>query len=672
MSRQTNKAIRWVIFGVALAALAGVFLSMVAEMQPRQHVVEVDEYKVWPESAVEAAEGLPVQDGGRVKPFSTWAGFTMLRVHGARSMKVIDEGGEKVKLGATEWMLDCLFRPQLAVELPSFRVDDAAVLKAAGIEAKEKRDRYSYLELEDGRQKLNELATSYEQIPEKERDPMQRQLLALEYNVRTFEILISHFGFARGGVELVPLEEGGQAQRSDMSAVLATAPVIRERMAMAGDDSARVPGHLRLLVEQVLELASYGSAGLFVLPPEDPEDKDWRSAGQRIMQVMRGETADPSVAIADVRAMELLARSVADGEEAFAKQMKTFRERVEKRADERDEAARIDLEVSYYENNWVMRALVMFLLGLLVSLFVWITAGSKVSRYLTWGAALVLSLGVMFLFVAILVRSLIMQRPPVGNLYDTIPFITIVAVVLLLIIEAMTRRRFALGIAAVLGVLGLVLARRFEIGDAKDNMDPLVAVLDSNLWLTVHVITIVKGYSAGLLSAGLAHCYLLMRGLGLDNGDKEFRRALTRAVYGGICLTLFLSLVGTVLGGIWANYSWGRFWGWDPKENGALLIVLWCLVILHARLGGMMKEWALHLAAVFLSCVVAFSWWHVNFLGVGLHNYGFTSGKAMIWAFYLVEGLVIAFGFVAWAVEAGRRKSPKAIEPPPLAGGGQG
>ena len=192
MSKQSGKAIRWVVFGLALAGLAAVFLGMVAEFRPRHELVEVADYGVWPEEAVETAAELPVQDGGRVKPFSTWAGFTMLRLHGARSMKLIGENGEKVKLGPTEWMLDCLFRPRLALELPSFRVDDAAVLKAVGIESKSKRDRYSYNELEDGRQRLSELAASYEQIPDKEREPLHRQLLALEYNVRTFEILISH------------------------------------------------------------------------------------------------------------------------------------------------------------------------------------------------------------------------------------------------------------------------------------------------------------------------------------------------------------------------------------------------------------------------------------------------------------------------------------------------
>jgi ABC-type transport system involved in cytochrome c biogenesis permease subunit len=153
----------------------------------------------------------------------------------------------------------------------------------------------------------------------------------------------------------------------------------------------------------------------------------------------------------------------------------------------------------------------------------------------------------------------------------------------------------------------------------------------------------------------------------LDDGDRSLQRTLTRAAYGCVCFTLFLSLIGTVLGGIWANDSWGRFWGWDPKENGALLIVLWNLAILHARLGGYLKEWSFHLACVFGSCVVVFSWWHVNFFNTGLHNYGFTSGKWVIWAWYGLEVLFIIFGAIAWAVWSAIEKKPS--RPNPAASG---
>ena len=94
-------------------------------------------------------------------------------------------------------------------------------------------------------------------------------------------------------------------------------------------------------------------------------------------------------------------------------------------------------------------------------------------------------------------------------------------------------------------------------------------------------------------------------------------------VYGVVCFGLLASFVGTILGGIWADQSWGRFWGWDPKENGALIIVLWNSLILHARWGGLVRQRGLMALAVFGNVVTAWSWFGVNMLGVGLHSYGF-------------------------------------------------
>jgi len=129
-----------------------------------------------------------------------------------------------------------------------------------------------------------------------------------------------------------------------------------------------------------------------------------------------------------------------------------------------------------------------------------------------------------------------------------------------------------------------------------------------------------------------------------------------------------------VLGGIWANDSWGRFWGWDPKENGALMIVLWSLAILHARLGGFIKEWGLHICGIFTAIVVAFSWWHVNFLNVGLHNYGFAADKKMwVVIFYGVMLGFMLWGAIACLVEklgTGGGLSKKSEEPAAIGGKG--
>jgi cytochrome c biogenesis factor len=126
--------------------------------------------------------------------------------------------------------------------------------------------------------------------------------------------------------------------------------------------------------------------------------------------------------------------------------------------------------------------------------------------------------------------------------------------------------------------------------------------------------------------------------------------------YGILCFGLFFSVLGTVLGGIWANESWGRFWGWDPKENGALMIVLWELAVLHARRGDYIRHLGFAMACIVGGIIVTFSWWGINLLGVGLHSYGFTSGiQASLLVFYTIESFVLLMGSLVWLRERVRR-----------------
>ncbi|MGL4400989.1 MAG: cytochrome c biogenesis protein [Luteolibacter sp.] len=659
MSNSSSKLGRWIAAGLAMAMLVVVFSHVVMDNMPKGEVRKVEGYTPWPVETLEIAETIPLQNGGRIKPFSTFAGFTMLGLHGARSMKVEGADGKEFKIKPTAWLMDTLFRPQLAVNLPTFRIDNSSVLEAIGVKTRGKRDRYSYADIEPGREKLVDLAKTYEAIEKEKRDPVQSQTIDLAYNLRNYENLLGYFGFARFGVVLHGSgKDGAPDQRADISAVMSTAPQIREQVAQSKAQGQSMEKHLQSLVEQVFDAANFAKFGLFMLPPADPKDPIWLSAGNAIMIPITDPGKDPQLAISDVKMLETTARSVGD-ESAFQKAITVVRDDLAKRSEARGEYRHVPLEADYYRKNWFLYALVFFIFGTLTALAMCFLGRGGAGRLCYWGTLAATSAGLIYCIIPIVKRSVIMQRPPVGNLYDTIIFIGATTVLIALLMEWMTRRRFALGVAPILGTLLIILARRFELGDAKDHMDPLVAVLDSNYWLTIHVLTITLGYSAGLLSAFLSFGYLLMRGLRLDNGDREIRRSLTRAVYGMICLTLFLSLVGTVLGGIWANDSWGRFWGWDPKENGALLIVLWTLSILHARLGGYIKEWGLHYAAVFTAAVVTFSWWHVNFLGVGLHNYGFTAGKGTIWQFYIVILAILVFGFIARAME-GADKQKKA------------
>ena len=147
-------------------------------------------------------------------------------------------------------------------------------------------------------------------------------------------------------------------------------------------------------------------------------------------------------------------------------------------------------------------------------------------------------------------------------------------------------------------------------------------MLDTNIWLATHVVAITTGYSAMFLAGMLAIIYIV-RGVFTRSLERQTADSLSRMTYGVVCFATLFSFVGTVLGGIWADQSWGRFWGWDPKENGALLIVLWCAIILHARWGGYIEQRGLMVMAIFGNIVTSFSWFGVNMLGVGLHSYGF-------------------------------------------------
>ena len=150
--------------------------------------------------------------------------------------------------------------------------------------------------------------------------------------------------------------------------------------------------------------------------------------------------------------------------------------------------------------------------------------------------------------------------------------------------------------------------------------------LNSNFWLGTHVLSITTGYAGVCVAGILGHVYILQT-LARPK-EKMLHETTYRNILGVLGFGLTMSFLGTNLGGIWADQSWGRFWGWDPKENGAMLIVLWCAIIFHAWIGKLIGPLGVAVASALGIIVVAWAWFGVNFLSVGLHSYGFTSGAA--------------------------------------------
>jgi len=243
---------------------------------------------------------------------------------------------------------------------------------------------------------------------------------------------------------------------------------------------------------------------------------------------------------------------------------------------------------------------------------------------------------------------LIMGRPPVTNLYATFLFVSWICVLLGVVLMRFGRRSVGALLASLAGFSLLMLSGKFAT--EGDTMGVLVAVLDSNFWLSTHVVTITIGY-AGCCAAGVVgHIYILQALFGKK--DRARLRGTYQAMFGMLAFGLIFSAVGTILGGIWADQSWGRFWGWDPKENGALMIVLWCALLFHARLSGMVREIGLAAGTIIGIFMVVLAWFGINLLGVGLHSYGFTSGTAVgMLVFFVAETI-----FMAITVPLARRR----------------
>jgi ABC-type transport system involved in cytochrome c biogenesis permease subunit len=255
--------------------------------------------------------------------------------------------------------------------------------------------------------------------------------------------------------------------------------------------------------------------------------------------------------------------------------------------------------------------------------------------------------------LAIICRVYISERPPVVTLYSAAVFIGWAIVLACLVAEKLFPISISLLVASIAGYLSLQVAYGLDIGDS---MPVLQAVLDTQFWLSTHVISVSLGYSAtflaGLLGIGIVILALVRTFYkGTQLGDlKSINEILYRICYGVVCFGIFFSFVGTVLGGLWGDDSWGRFWGWDPKENGALMIVLWNALLLHAKWDKLVGSLGFAILAIGGNIITAWSMFGTNILGIGLHAYGGETGESLrnLGLFSLSQLVFIGLGIIAY------------------------
>ncbi|HVM59634.1 MAG TPA: cytochrome c biogenesis protein CcsA [Verrucomicrobiae bacterium] len=278
--------------------------------------------------------------------------------------------------------------------------------------------------------------------------------------------------------------------------------------------------------------------------------------------------------------------------------------------------------------------------------FVWMLATWRSqNRAIYWVGVAAFLTGVAIHAWGFYLRIMISGRPPITNMYESVVWVSFGAALFALILELVYRPRYYVVAVAPLSIVMLLLADQFP-AVLDPSIGPLVPVLRDNFWLSIHVPTITLGYAAFAVAMGVGHIALGYYLLAPTN-----RQAITRVenfVYRAMQIGVLLLAAGTILGGIWAHYAWGRFWGWDPKETWALIALVSYLIPLHGRLAGWMSNFALTVSSVVCFMAVLMAWYGVNFvLGKGLHSYGFGVGGFSYVIGYVAVELALV-GFATW------------------------
>jgi cytochrome c-type biogenesis protein CcsB len=445
-------------------------------------------------------------------------------------------------------------------------------------------------------------------------------------------------------------------------------------------------------VERLSSMISV-SAPLLIPPHEAGLSHDaWKGTGTILLSGLREGRTDSAVNAYAAIANAFQTRDVAD----FNNQVTDYRLALTQNFSRELRKAR--WEVFFNHMQPFYNAMVIYVLAGVLALFFWFNFSETLRRTAVWLVVLALLIhttGLVF-------RMALEGRPPVTNLYSSAIFIGFGACILGLVLEAFWKNSIGIVVSSTVGFLTLIIAHHLAL--TGDTMEMMRAVLDTNFWLATHVVIVTLGYASTFVAGFLGIVYVVMgfftpnlnraassgmpvkvekisdefsikrqdglHEIGVLAGHqvaaaiylakvsvKATKRVSTREattklgtslakmIYGIVCFATLFSFVGTVLGGIWADQSWGRFWGWDPKENGALIIVLWNALILHLRWGGMVRERGLATCAIIGNIVTSWSWFGVNMLGIGLHSYGFMDA-AFWWllAFVASQLCLIAIG----------------------------
>jgi ABC-type transport system involved in cytochrome c biogenesis permease subunit len=546
---------------------------------------------------------LPMIDHGRAKPVDSLARTSLQVLSGRPSFT--DATGARQP--AIRLFLDLATRPEVAAGHRVFRIEHPDLLVTLGLEARE-GFRYALSEFGARLGDLNKQVELAAGLDPAELSTYQKKVLELERKLALWRMLVQAHAAPEG-------------LRTALSLLNGAGAAARQAPALG------VPG---------------GASG------------EWQTLSEaRLRYLQNGSAKDAGTPAEAARALDGVLVAYASGDAAAFNAGVARAGTVLAGADRAHlDDRKVGYEAFYNHFEPCYYAAVLYVGAFVLIAASWLRRGALLGR-LAFGVILAAFALHAFILVS---RIYISGRPPVTNLYSSAIFIGWAGVLLGIGFELVYRTGIGNVIASVLGFTTLLVAH--FLGTDGDTFAVLQAVLDTQFWLATHVVCITLGYSATYV-AGLLGMLYILRGVLTPSLAPEARADLTRMIYGTLAFAILFSFVGTVLGGLWADDSWGRFWGWDPKENGALIIVLWNAMVLHALRGGLVRQRGLAVLAVAGNITVSWSWFGVNELGIGLHSYGFTEGVLRTLGLFVAAQLaVVALGLIPerwwWSRRPGR------------------
>jgi ABC-type transport system involved in cytochrome c biogenesis permease subunit len=601
-----------------------------------QAICPLDTIKPKKVESLEAFKRIPILNQGRIKPLESYAQSLLLLFSGKTHYK---------KESADEWLARFLFAPRTTFDDKIFLINSPEIAEALKIEP-DKHRRYSYHDLDPGYDKLKELAEASNSIDEKSRSVVDSEILRVYSNLLLFSRLSGAFSFAVPHPDFYIespetkkfLHWEGEQTKFSFYDMLEKSESL---MQAAKDLEIKDQKEWTDIEKNVARILSgldfwgehYANCPIGLIPTQSHDNEEWISP----MDTILSGFFDP-VYKQEIKYLREMVVSYWNGSQLeFDMNAKLFSGSVFERLSPKEKkiVQKIPLELLYNKFNFLAWAKLFYALGF----FVFLLSLTFKQKKLYQAAVGVTILGFIPHAFALVLRILILSRPPVSNLFETFIFVGLICVVLGGILELVNKNWLGLVVANTCGVILLMIAGKYSA--EGDTMQMLVAVLNSNFWLSTHVLAITIGYAGCCVAGIIGHIYILQ--LLNRRSDSKGPEITYKCMLGILGFGLTMTFLGTTLGGIWADQSWGRFWGWDPKENGALMIVLWCSIIFHSRIAKMINPLGAAVGCIFVLINVMWAWFGVNLLSVGLHSYGFTSGIAnTLLVYVLIEILFVS------------------------------